>query len=232
MEINIMSYEEIKGRESEQEKEADLDNSEVEDKNSKKEDVGNKDIAIDNNENKSDKVVEKKSNFMKELRSYIIIIVAAVLVAIFVNNFILSNTRVPTGSMENTIMCGNRLFGNRLAYRFEKPKRGDVIIFKFPDDETGKTNYIKRVIGLPGETVNIVDGTVYVDGKQIKEDYLKEEPQGSFGPFEVPENSYFVMGDNRNNSNDARFWENTYVTEDKIIAKAVIKYWPNIKLIK
>lgn len=227
-----MSYEEIKGRESEQEKEADLDNSEVEDKNSKKEDVGNKDIAIDNNENKSDKVVEKKSNFMKELRSYIIIIVAAVLVAIFVNNFILSNTRVPTGSMENTIMCGNRLFGNRLAYRFEKPKRGDVIIFKFPDDETGKTNYIKRVIGLPGETVNIVDGTVYVDGKQIKEDYLKEEPQGSFGPFEVPENSYFVMGDNRNNSNDARFWENTYVTEDKIIAKAVIKYWPNIKLIK
>ena len=227
-----MRFEEIKGRESEQEKEADLDNSEVEDKNSKKEDVGNKDIAIDNNENKSDKVVEKKSNFMKELRSYIIIIVAAVLVAIFVNNFILSNTRVPTGSMENTIMCGNRLFGNRLAYRFEKPKRGDVIIFKFPDDETGKTNYIKRVIGLPGETVNIVDGTVYVDGKQIKEDYLKEEPQGSFGPFEVPENSYFVMGDNRNNSNDARFWENTYVTEDKIIAKAVIKYWPNIKLIK
>ena len=111
MEINIMSYEEIKGREYEQEKEADLDNSEVEDKNSKKEDVGNKDIAIDNNENKSDKVVEKKSNFMKELRSYIIIIVAAVLVAIFVNNFILSNTRVPTGSMENTIMCGNRLFG-------------------------------------------------------------------------------------------------------------------------
>ena len=85
---------------------------------------------------------------------------------------------------------------------------------------------------MPGETVNIVDGTVYVDGKQIKEDYLKEEPQGSFGPFEVPENSYFVMGDNRNNSNDARFWENTYVTEDKIIAKAVIKYWPNIKLIK
>lgn len=232
MEINIMSYEEIKGRESEQEKEADLDNSEVEDKNSKKEDVSTEDIAIDNNENKSDKVVEKKSNFMKELRSYIIIIVAAVLVAIFVNNFILSNTRVPTGSMENTIMCGNRLFGNRLAYRFEKPKRGDVIIFKFPDDETGKTNFIKRVIGLPGETVNIVDGTVYVDGKQIKEDYLKEEPQGSFGPFEVPENSYFVMGDNRNNSNDARFWENTYVTEDKIIAKAVIKYWPNIKLIK
>lgn len=173
-----------------------------------------------------------KNNLLKEIRSYAIIIVAAVLVAVFVNTFIISNTRVPTGSMENTIMCGNRLFGNRLAYKTHKPKRGDVIIFKFPDDETGKTNYIKRVIGLPGETVNIVDGVVYIDGKELKEDYLKEEPQGSFGPYEVPEKSYFVMGDNRNNSSDARFWENTYVTEDKIIAKAVIKYWPNIKLIK
>ena len=173
-----------------------------------------------------------KNNLLKEIRSYAIIIVAAVLVAVFVNTFIISNTRVPTGSMENTIMCGNRLFGNRLAYKTHKPKRGDVIIFKFPDDETGKTNYIKRVIGLPGETVNIVDGVVYIDGKELKEDYLKEEPQGSFGPDEVPEKSYFVMGDNRNNSSDARFWENTYVTEDKIIAKAVIKYWPNIKLIK
>lgn len=175
---------------------------------------------------------DSKSNLLKEIKSYAIIIIAAILVAVFVNTFIISNTRVPTGSMENTIMCGNRLFGNRLAYKSHKPKRGDVIIFKYPDDETGKTNFIKRVIGLPGETVNIVDGIVYIDGKKLKEDYLKEKPQGSFGPYEVPEKSYFVMGDNRNNSSDARFWENTYVTEDKIIAKAVIKYWPNIKLIK
>lgn len=186
----------------------------------------------DDEDNKELSKEEKKSNLIKEIRSYLIIIVAAVLVAVFVNNFILSNTRVPTGSMENTIMCGNRLFGNRLAYKTKKPQRGDVIIFKYPDDETGKTNYIKRVIGLPGETVNIVDGTVYIDGKELKEDYLKEEPIGSYGPYEVPENSYFVMGDNRNNSSDARFWNNTYVTEDKIIAKAVIKYWPSIKLIK
>lgn len=177
-------------------------------------------------------MVDKKEKIIKEIISYIIIIVAAVCVAVFVNSFILSNTRIPTGSMENTIMCGNRLFGNRLAYKFKEPKRGDIIIFKFPDDETGKTNYIKRIIGLPGETVSIVEGTVYINGKKLEEDYLKEEPTDSYGPFEVPKKSYFVLGDNRNNSNDARFWENKYVKEDQIIAKAVIKYWPNIKLVK
>ena len=207
------------------------ENQQIKEDDNLKEELSDK-KETENKAEDNDSDNNNKSSLLKEIRSYAIIIVAAVLVAIFVNTFIISNTRVPTGSMENTIMCGNRLFGNRLAYKTSKPKRGDVIIFKYPDDETGKTNYIKRVIGLPGETVNIVDGKVYIDGKELKEDYLKEEPQGSFGPYEVPEKSYFVMGDNRNNSSDARFWENTYVTEDKIIAKAVIKYWPNIKLIK
>lgn len=207
------------------------ENQQIKEDDNLKEELSDK-KETENKAEDNDSDNNNKSSWLKEIRSYAIIIVAAVLVAIFVNTFIISNTRVPTGSMENTIMCGNRLFGNRLAYKTSKPKRGDVIIFKYPDDETGKTNYIKRVIGLPGETVNIVDGKVYIDGKELKEDYLKEEPQGSFGPYEVPEKSYFVMGDNRNNSSDARFWENTYVTEDKIIAKAVIKYWPNIKLIK
>lgn len=207
------------------------ENQQIKEDDNLKEELSDK-KETENKAEDNDSDNNNKSSLLKEIKSYAIIIVAAVLVAIFVNTFIISNTRVPTGSMENTIMCGNRLFGNRLAYKTSKPKRGDVIIFKYPDDETGKTNYIKRVIGLPGETVNIVDGKVYIDGKELKEDYLKEEPQGSFGPYEVPEKSYFVMGDNRNNSSDARFWENTYVTEDKIIAKAVIKYWPNIKLIK
>lgn len=228
-----MTEEEIKENEQIKEDysyEDELSNEETE--KSKKDELSNEKVKRGiENENASEND-NGENNLLKEIRSYVIIIVAAVLVAVFVNTFIISNTRVPTGSMENTIMCGNRLFGNRLAYKTHKPKRGDVVIFKFPDDETGKTNYIKRVIGLPGETVNIVDGVVYIDGKELKEDYLKEKPQGSFGPYEVPEKSYFVMGDNRNNSSDARFWENTYVTEDKIIAKAVIKYWPNIKLIK
>ncbi len=228
-----MTEEEIKENEQIKEDysyEDELSNEETE--KSKKDELSNEKVKRGIEDENASENDNGKNNLLKEIRSYAIIIVAAVLVAVFVNTFIISNTRVPTGSMENTIMCGNRLFGNRLAYKTHKPKRGDVVIFKFPDDETGKTNYIKRVIGLPGETVNIVDGVVYIDGKELKEDYLKEKPQGSFGPYEVPEKSYFVMGDNRNNSSDARFWENTYVTEDKIIAKAVIKYWPNIKLIK
>lgn len=228
-----MTEEEIKENEQIKEDysyEDELSNEETE--KSKKDELSNEKVKRGIEDENASENDNGENNLLKEIRSYAIIIVAAVLVAVFVNTFIISNTRVPTGSMENTIMCGNRLFGNRLAYKTHKPKRGDVVIFKFPDDETGKTNYIKRVIGLPGETVNIVDGVVYIDGKELKEDYLKEKPQGSFGPYEVPEKSYFVMGDNRNNSSDARFWENTYVTEDKIIAKAVIKYWPNIKLIK
>ena len=172
----------------------------------------------------------KTAEIIKEIKSYVCIVIAAIVVAVVVNTFLLSNTRIPTGSMENTINCGDRLFGNRLAYKTKDVKRKDVIIFKYPDDPN--INYIKRVIGLPGEEVNIVDGTVYVDGKIIEEDYLKEDFNGSFGPYKVPKDSYFVMGDNRNNSNDARFWENTYVHKDAIIAKAVVRYFPGIKFIK
>ena len=176
------------------------------------------------------KELTKTEYILKEIRSYVCIVIAAVLVAVVVNTYILSNTRIPTGSMENTIMCGNRLFGNRLAYKFSDVQRGDVIIFKYPDDKS--INYIKRVIGLPGETVNIVDGVVYINDVKLEENYLKEPMLGDFGPYKVPEKSYFVMGDNRNNSNDARLWQNTYLKEEDIIAKAVIRYWPSLKIIK
>ena len=96
----------------------------------------------------------KTKGIIKEIKSYICIIIAAIVVAVVVNTFLLSNTRIPTGSMENTINCGDRLFGNRLAYKTKDVKRKDVIIFKYPDDPN--INYIKRVIGLPGEEVNIV----------------------------------------------------------------------------
>ena len=173
---------------------------------------------------------DKFYSILREIRSYTFIVLAAIIIAIVVNSFVLSNTRIPTGSMENTIMCGNRLFGNRLAYVFSDVKRGDIIIFKYPDDPN--INYIKRVIGLPGDTVTVINGQVSVNGEVITEDYLKEPMQGTFGPYEVPEDSYFVMGDNRNNSNDARFWTNTYVHKDTIIAKAMVRYWPSFKIIK
>ena len=123
---------------------------------------------------------------------------------------------------------GDDLFGFRLAYQFSEPKRGDIIIFKYPDDEEEK--YVKRVIGLPGETVRIENAKVYINDSEtpLQEDYLKEEWTVATGPFEfqVPEVCYFVMGDNRNDSWDARYWDNTYVTKDKIIGKAEWIYFP------
>ena len=120
------------------------------------------------------------------------------------------------------------LIGNRLAYVVGEPERGDIVVFRYPDDES--EIYVKRVIGLPGDTIDIEDGKIYINGstEPLQEDYLKEEWTVATGPytFEVPEGSYFMMGDNRNDSWDARYWSNTYVTKDKILGKALFTYWP------
>ncbi len=171
-----------------------------------------------------------KKKIVKEIVSWLGVLVVACLLALVVTKFVIIKAIIPSGSMENTVMKGNRLIGLRVAYLFSEPEREDIIIFKFPDNE--KENYIKRVIGLPGETVEIIDGTLYIDGKEYEEDYLKEPMRGSFGPYEVPEGHYFVMGDNRNHSEDARVWKNTYVAEEKIIAKAWLRYKPNLEFLK
>ena len=178
-------------------------------------------------ENKEKEPIDWKA----EIISWIQIIVAAVAIAFVLNNFIIANSRVPTGSMIPTIMSKSRVIGSRLSYINSDPERGDVVIFHFPDDPTGKTYYVKRVIGLPGETVNIVDGKVYIDGSEtpLDEPYLAEPMEGSWGAYQVPEGSYFMLGDNRNNSQDARFWDHQYVEKDKIIAKVLFCYFPKIK---
>lgn len=107
---------------------------------------------------------EEPFSWKKEIISWIQIIVAAVVIALFLNNVIIANSRVPTGSMENTIMSHSRVIGSRLAYINSEPERGDVVIFKFPDNR--EVYYVKRVIGLPGETVNVVDGKVYINDSQ------------------------------------------------------------------
>ncbi len=155
------------------------------------------------------------------------IVIPAVL-ALFCGKVLIVNANIPTGSMENTIHPGDRIIGSRLAYLGQEPQRGDIIIFRYPDDESQV--FIKRIIGLPGEEIDIVDGEVYVDDSQtpLEEIYLKEAPEGSFGTFEVPEDAYFVMGDNRNNSHDSRFWEDHYVDREDILAKAIFQYYPRI----
>ena len=125
-------------------------------------------------------------------------------------------------------MEGDRLLGIRLAYTFTEPKRGDIIIFKFPDNE--EENYVKRIIGMPGDTIELRDARVYINGSEtpLEEDYLKEEWIMDSNPrfYQVPDNCYFVMGDNRNNSWDSRYWNNTYVSKDKILGKAWFRYYP------
>lgn len=167
-----------------------------------------------------------KNAWKKELAEWIVVVVLAISVAVFINKFILVNARVPSASMENTVMTGDRLFGNRLSYRHSDPERGDIVIFKFPDDESQL--FIKRIIGLPGETVEIIEGKVYINGSSepLNEPYLAQEMIGSFGPYVVPEGAYFMLGDNRNYSADSRFWNNKFVYRDKILGKAVFRYYP------
>lgn len=183
-----------------------------------------------NDMNKTNPEEKDERKGKSEILEYIKIIVAVVLVVGVVNSFFLLNARIPSDSMENTIMEGDQLFGNRLAYKKEDPQRYDIVIFRFPDDESQL--FIKRVIGLPGETVNIIDGKVYINDSStpLDDSFLPEKMEGDFGPFEVPENCYFMMGDNRNWSNDSRFWQQPYVTRDQILAKAVLRYWPLNKI--
>ncbi len=168
-----------------------------------------------------------EKNVKKDIFEWVLTLVAAVAVALFINNFIIVNATVPSSSMEETIMTDDRVIGLRLAYKNNDPLRGDIIIFKFPDDES--ILYIKRVIGLPGDTVDIHDGSVFVNGEALEEPYIKESTEGSFGPYTVPEGHYFMLGDNRNNSADSRYWNNTFLEREKIVGKAVLRYWPSVK---
>lgn len=181
---------------------------------------------MENEEKNQTEQSDKSRSVWKELWDYAKIIIAVFVIAFLLGHFVYINARVPSGSMEETIMTGDRVFGNRLAYIKDDPERYDIVIFKYPDDPS--KIFIKRVIGLPGETVTVKDGKIYIDGKEQTQavSFCPEEMTGSFGPYEVPENSYFVMGDNRNNSLDSRYWDNTYVKKEAILAKAGFRYWP------
>lgn len=195
-----------------------------------------------------DRQGKKKRSFLRELLSFVEIFVVAFILAQFMTHFVLINAEVPSESMEKMIEPGDRLFGFRLAYAFDEPGRFDIVIFRYPVDET--QNFIKRVIGLPGETVEIRKGKIYVDGSDtpLDEPYLPEEwvDDNDGYVFQVPQDCYLMLGDNRNISLDARFWANqaledgvagsekeaqkyTYVESGQILGRAVIKYFPHFK---
>lgn len=173
---------------------------------------------------------------LKEAISFMTPIVIALVVAILLKTFIFANVVVPTGSMINTIQEGDRIIASRLAYINEDPKRYDVIIFHYPDDESQL--FVKRIIGMPGETINIKNGIVYItdangNTAEARSDFVTNcVPTGDFGPYTVPLGSYFVMGDNRNDSWDARYWKKKNVEKKKIIGKVKFRYFPNPSKIK
>ncbi len=167
-----------------------------------------------------------KEDIIKETVSWIETIVFAVVFAFLITTFLIVNAKVPSASMETTVMTGDRLIANRLSYKLSKPERYDIVVFKFPDDESKL--YIKRIIGLPGDTVNIRNGHVYINDstEPLREDFLHEPMRTEDATYVVPEGHYFMMGDNRNHSSDSRFWTNKFVAEDKILGKAGFRYFP------
>ena len=185
----------------------------------------------------------KKKNRKQDkskLREYIEIIVTAVVLALIVRTFIIQSYHIPSESMQDTLLKGDFLFANKFIYgakvpfvdwrlpALRDPKPGDVVIFKYPCD--GETDYIKRCIAVEGQVVEVKNKTVYIDGEKVEEDYTKFEGPGwrrrDFGPYKVPEGCIFVMGDNRDNSKDSRYWPCGAALDKKYLrGKALFLYF-------
>ncbi len=144
------------------------------------------------------------------------------LLMFFAINTLTARIRVESVSMKPNLIEGDFVLVNRIAYRFSDPKRGDIIVFKYPP-EPNSTPYIKRIIGLPGDQIQIRDSNVFINGSLLSEPYLMSNTMRG-GEWTVPQDSLFVMGDNRNNSSDSRNWG--MVPFDNIIGKAEVIYYP------
>lgn len=176
-----------------------------------------------------------KPETRKEIISWIMVIVGAFIFSVLFDNFVIVNALVPTGSMMDTIPEKSRNIGFRLSYLFSEPERFDVAVFVFPDSPPDDEKlYVKRIIGLPGEKVEIIDGKVYIDDSYVPLDdsfvRVVDYPDSmSWGPYMVPEGCYFMLGDNRTNSEDSRYWTNKFVARDKIRGKIIFRYWPSFE---
>lgn len=165
------------------------------------------------------------------LREYAEALFLALLLALFIRTFVVQAFKIPSGSMIPTLLVGDQILVDKLVYKFRKPERGDIMVFKYPEDET--RDFIKRLIGLPGDKLEIRNRVVYINDKPLDETayaYHESTSNGyysdvrdNFGPSLIPEKKYFMMGDNRENSQDSRFWG--FLDEDKIVGRAFIIYW-------
>ena len=162
---------------------------------------------------------KQKSALLEILESVAI----AVLLAVLIRMFLFQPFIIPSESMYPTLQISDRIMVNKLSYHLGDPGRGDVIVFKYPLDPS--RDFVKRLIAVGGETVEVRDSVLFINDEPVPEEYL---PSGldfnDFGPVEVPPDTYFMMGDNRNSSEDSRSWG--MLPEENIIGKAVVIYWP------
>jgi signal peptidase I len=157
------------------------------------------------------------------------IVIIALGLAILIRVFIAEPRFIPSDSMLPTLHIGDRVVVEKVLYYLHPPATGDIVVFSPPEklQAQGFTQdqaFIKRIIGLPGQTVAVKKGLVYLNDKAIVEKYIAEPPKYQWGPYRVPENQYFVMGDNRNNSNDSSRWG--FLPQKNIIGRAVVRFWP------
>ena len=151
----------------------------------------------------------------------------ALILAMGIRTLVAEARYIPSSSMEPTLEINDRLIIEKVSYRFKTPQRGDVVVFSPTDtlkEQNFKDAFIKRVIGLPGETIEVKGGKVYVNGQPIREKYIEEAPEYSYGPETVPEDQYLVLGDNRNNSYDSHYWG--FVPRKNLIGRAIVRFWP------
>ena len=178
----------------------------------------------DNNNQKEQVQEEAPKSASKEIVDSIIV---AFVIAIFIRTFFLGVYTIPSGSMLETLQIGDFILVNKLSYKFSKPQHDDIVVFEYPLNP--RLDYIKRVIGVPGDVIEIKDKVVYRNGEKLEPDYVQFMREYSLKiadnvpKFTVPEGFYFMMGVNRDNSEDSRFWG--YVSEDAIVGKAFIIYW-------
>ena len=169
------------------------------------------------------------SRLWRSQKENIQIVAIALLLALFIRAFVAEPRYIPSDSMVPTLQIGDRLVVEKVSYQFKQPVTGDIIVFSPPQQlqKKGFTKdqaFIKRLIGEPGQTVAVHNGKVYLDNKPLQEDYIAEPPEYEWGPQIVPENKYFVMGDNRNDSNDSSKWG--FLPKRNIIGRAVFRFWP------
>ena len=171
------------------------------------------------------------SNKKSLFREYAEALFLALLLAVLVRTFVVQAFRIPSGSMIPSLLIGDQILVDKLVYKFRDPERGEIIVFKYPVDET--RDFIKRIIGLPGEKLEIRDRKVYINDHLLDDtgyayhDVPANAPsvdiRDNLGPIIIPENQYFMMGDNRENSQDSRFWG--FLDRSQIVGRAFIIYW-------